>query len=165
MHAAPGGLRCLAVRLGLVYGPAPVMKTDYRFMTAPNKFCLQIVRGEELAVWGESRLGLIHVEDAVRALLLSSDPRLGAYSAVNAATDVTTVPEVARLVAEAAAERGLRATTRPPLVASPSLVASMPSRLDALGFQPRRRLQEGLGETLDYFLARRPRAGAPDEHS
>jgi UDP-glucose 4-epimerase len=161
MHVglAGGELVGRSVRLGLVYGPSPVMKTDYRFMTAPNKFCLQVARGEELAVWGESRLGLIHVGDAVRALRLAADPRLGGYAAVNAASEVTTVPEIARLVAEAAAQRGIEARIRPPLADHARSIGSAPSRLREVGFEPRRGLREGLAETLAYFLSRFPPPG------
>ena len=171
MHVglSDGAIRGRSVRLGLVYGPAPVMKTDYRFMTAPNKFCLQVARGEELSVWGESRLGLIHVEDAARALLLSADAALGEYVPANAASEVTTVPEVARLVAEVAAERGLAVRIRPGPASGPRAIASIPSRLARLGFEPKRQLRDGLAETLDYFLARLggsradlPRGGGDD---
>ncbi len=150
------------MRLGLVYGPAPVMKVDYRFMTAPNKFCLQVARGETLSVWGESRLGLIHVEDAARALVLAADPALGEYAAANAVSEVTTVPEVARLVAEVAAERGLAARIDPELPPARRPVEAMPSRLRDLGFEPRHGLRDGLAETLDCFLARQrgPATGA-----
>jgi len=156
MHVglAGGEIRGRSVRLGLVYGPAPVMKVDYRFMTAPNKFCLQVARGEELSVWGDTRLGLIHVEDAARALLLAADSGLGDYAAANSASEVTTVPEVARLVAEAAAERGLAVLIRPDLPPSRRPIEGMPSRLTGLGYEPRHRLREGLAETLDYFLTR-----------
>lgn len=155
MHVglAGGAIRGRSVRLGLVYGPSPVMKVDYLFMTAPNKFCLQVARGEELSVWGDSRLGLIHVEDAARALLLAADPALGEYAAVNAAPEVTTVPEVARLVAEVAAERGLAVRIRPDLPPTPRPIEGMPSRLRGLGFESRSGLRDGLAETLDYFLA------------
>jgi nucleoside-diphosphate-sugar epimerase len=155
-----GAIRGRSVRLGLVYGPAPVMKEDYRFMTAPNKFCLQVARGEGLWVWGESRLGLIHVEDAARALVLAADPALGEYAAANAVAEVTTVPEVALLVAEVAAERGLAVRIDPALPPTRRPVERMRSRLDGLGFEPRHHLRDALAETLDYFLARQ--AGAED---
>ena len=165
MHVglSAGALQGRSVRLGLVYGPAPVMKVDYRFMTAPNKFCLQVARGEELSVWGESRLGLIHVDDAARALLLAADPALGEYAPVNAASEVTIVPEVARLVAEVAAKRGLSVRITPDLPAARRPVETMPSTLHGLGFRPRHDLRDGLASTLDYFLARiaGPPGGAP----
>jgi nucleoside-diphosphate-sugar epimerase len=156
MHVglAGGGLLGRSVRLGLVYGPAPVMKLDYRFMTAPNKFCLQVARGEDLTVWGESRLGLIHVGDAVRALRRAADPSLGGYAAVNAAAEATTVPEVARLVVEAARQRGLAARVSPPIEGEPRPAESVPSRLRSLGFAPGHCLAEGIAETLDYFVDR-----------
>lgn len=151
--SARHGLRCLAIRLGLVYGPAPVMKTDYRFMTAPNKFCLQAARGEELTVWGDNRVGLIHVDDAARALLAAADyPGFVGYVPANAATAVAPVAALARLVAEAGERRGLSVRVKGPQPLDPSATMALPSRLAAAGFEPTRDLRRGIAETLDYFL-------------
>ncbi|MHB0871370.1 MAG: NAD-dependent epimerase/dehydratase family protein, partial [Chloroflexota bacterium] len=62
MFSHTRGLRCVAARLGLVYGLGPVMKTDPRFMTAPNRFAWQAVRGEPLRVdaSGFYPTGMIH---------------------------------------------------------------------------------------------------------
>ncbi len=178
MHAASAGLRCLAVRLGLVYGLAPVMKTDYRFMTAPNKFCLQAVRGEELAVYGRARIGVIHAADAASALVAAAEhPGFAGYLPVNAATEVVTVAEVARLVAAEGRRRGLDVRLRLPegegdeLAGGATGLASsdqgegprlgVPSRLAATAFRPAYDLRRGIAETLDAFLLRAARDGIP----
>jgi len=167
MYAARDALRCLSVRLGLVYGPAPVMKTDYRFMTAPNKFCLQAVRGEELVVWGDSRVGLIHVADAASALLAAAEhPGFAGYVPANAATELATIADVARLVAEEGRRRGLEVRIRLPGESPhPSPLPGgegegLPSRLTATSFQPTHDLRRGVAETLEHFLMNR-RSGVP----
>lgn len=157
MHAARDGLRCIALRLGLVYGLAPVMKTDYRFMTAPNKFCLQAARGEELVVWGHSRVGLIHVADAVEALLVAAEhPGFAGYLPVNAATEVATVADVASLVAQKGRRLGLRVRVRLPEERGPLAAGRPPSRLAATRFRSTYDLRQGIAETLEYFLERAP---------
>ena len=93
MYATSRGLGCASVRFGLVYGRGPVMKTDYRFITAPNKFCLQAARGETLVV-NESGLapqGLIHVEDAAAALSRRAGCWAGEYLRANAVTEAATM--------------------------------------------------------------------------
>jgi len=102
MYAWRHGLRARVVRLGLVYGLSPVMKEDPRFMTAPNRFCWQAVRGEPLVVSaeGEWPTGLIAVADAVQALRLAADLAPDEpYLVVNAAPEVATIGEVAQQVA------------------------------------------------------------------
>ena len=39
MYSWDGGPRVVSVRLGITYGLGPVMKTDPRFQTVPNRFC------------------------------------------------------------------------------------------------------------------------------
>ena len=156
MYAAERGLRAVALRLGLVYGVGPVMKVDYRFMTAPNKFCLQAARGERLVVnaAGTQPLGLIHVADAARACLFAS--RLAgapAYLAANAATETASALAVARQVATAAEHYGIAVQVEAPAASGAEARGQFPSRLREAGFAPARSLAEGIEETLAYFLA------------
>src|SRR6266480_8127040 len=74
MYALTRGLRCLALRFGVAYGLSPVLKTDERFMTAPNKFCRQAARGETLAVFGGGRApaGWVQLADAVAATIAAA---------------------------------------------------------------------------------------------
>lgn len=154
MYAFACGLRCVAVRLGLVYGVGPVMKSDYRFLTAPNKFCLQAVRGETLVV-GESGLkatALLHVADASRALRQAlALPEPPTYLAVNAATEVANMLDVARLVANAAKQHGLSVAIAVPASPPAAERGEVPSRLREVGFRPTRSLAEGIAETLAYY--------------
>jgi UDP-glucose 4-epimerase len=159
MYAHQHGLRGRSLRLALVYGVGPVMKTDERFLTAPNKFCLQVARGEALVV-SETGLrphALIHVVDAARAAryaaeLADSSP----YLALNAASEVASIVEVAQTVVKVAASLGLAAQlAASAFLASPDVAGRpVPSRLAEAGFQPARALEEGLRETLGYYVRR-----------
>jgi nucleoside-diphosphate-sugar epimerase len=155
MYAETSGVTSRAVRLGLTYGVAPVMKTDRRFMTAPNLFCWQAAVGEELQVRTADWLGLIHVEDAARALIWAAEgiPTPG-YLAVNAAPEVETLGTIARLVQTGARDRAIE--SRVSELAGPTS-ASRPrisSRLSAAGFTPVRRLGADLVEVLDHYRVR-----------
>jgi nucleoside-diphosphate-sugar epimerase len=153
MMAATRGPRCVAVRLGITYGLGPVMKTDPRFMTVPNRFAQLAAREEPLTVHaGATRpAGFIHVEDAGAALrtVLGADWSVP-YWAVNAVAECLTVREVAECVRAAARERGLRGRILGPALRShPEVVVR--SSLSSAGFRPRRRLAESVGEVIDYF--------------
>lgn len=154
MFAHTRGLRCLSARLGLVYGLSPVMKTDPRFMTAPNRFCRQVALGEASRVDASAYYptGMIHVADAARGLAaLAKWPEDG-YAAVNLVGETASVAEVAWTVRRLAAERGLEAKIEfpadPPVPPSVRFTSSM----SRVGFAPERSLEVGPRETLTYFL-------------
>lgn len=157
MYALSSDLSCRAVRLGLTYGVSPVMKTDPRFMTAPNLFCAQAAAASIITVRSRDPLALIHVGDAVAALrIAASAPRTSAYSVFNATSDVATVRTVANLVEQIAAERelpvGIDGIDEEAIGSIPLPVFS--SALTQHGFRPRLSLREGLTEVLDHFLVR-----------
>ena len=110
MYALTRGLRCLALRFGVVYGLSPVLKTDERFMTAPNKFCRQAARGEPLTVHGGGRtlVGWVHVADAARAALAAAGHHgFTGYAPLNVVGEVASLATLAGYVREAGAARGL----------------------------------------------------------
>jgi UDP-glucose 4-epimerase len=155
MYANTYGIACQVVRIGLVYGIAPVMKTDLRFMTAPNKFCLQTCRGDvpQITAGGESYHGLIHVVDAARAMTHAARVPLSQhFTPFNAVTDVRTIREVASLVAAEAGKNGRRI---PIDESRPSRLETMRptvrSRLVEVGFAPICELVTGLREVLSFF--------------
>ncbi len=155
MYAVTRGVVGRVVRLGLTYGVAPVLKTDPRFATAPNWFCLQAARGERLQVRSTEAVAVIHADDAVAALFCAAAAGPASYAVFNAATAVVTIPEVAEVVREVAAARDVVAEIDWP--ARMSLAGPRPvvhSALGPLGFVPRRALTEGLAETFDHFLVR-----------
>jgi len=157
LYARRGSLHGVAVRLGVVYGVGPVMKFDYRYMTVPNKFCLQAVRGEPLQVYAGAATptAFIHLADACTALRAAGDldwPER--FTAANAAGEVWTVPQVARTVARAAAPLGLRVAVHGDFEAPSGHAVRVGSRLAARGWAPSHTLHDGIAELLHYFRAR-----------
>jgi nucleoside-diphosphate-sugar epimerase len=156
MYAATRGLACRAVRLGLCYGVAPVMKMDRRFMTAPNLFCWQAANGEPLELRSAAYLGLLHVDDAAAALrCAAADASSGGYRVYNAVAEIETPAAIADLVRQCAAARDLTVEIVDRIPTGRE--ASRPIVRSALadrGFFPRRRLDEGLAGVLDHFLVR-----------
>jgi nucleoside-diphosphate-sugar epimerase len=156
-YARRGSVRAVAVRLGVVYGVGPVMKTDYRYMTVPNKFCLQAVRGEPLRVYAGAATptAFVHLADACAALRAAAEidwPEC--FTVANAASEVVTVPDVARIVAQAAAPLGLRVTVHGDGAAPAAAAPRVGSRLTEHGWAPRHTLDDGVADLLQYFRAR-----------
>jgi len=158
MYSRLYGLNAAALRLGVTYGLSPVMKEDYRFMTAPNKFCLQAARGEEIALYSAkpTYVGFIHVDDAAGALMrLPGD--LQGYAAFNGATEVAPIHHVAKLVAQEGERLGVSVRVKPALMEQdyPSKGPLISCRLTDLGFRAGYRLADGVREALGYFLRKR----------
>lgn len=154
-RAGRGGLRGVAVRLGVVYGVGPVMRTDPRFMTVVNRFCLAAVRGEPLQVHPQAvgYQAFVHLRDAVSGILAAAElPAETPFAALPLATGFFTVSQVARVVSRAARRRGLKVQvidraprTRYP---RPSLEPGSGRLLPARPVS----LAEGVEELLDYWV-------------
>jgi nucleoside-diphosphate-sugar epimerase len=145
----------VAARLAIVYGLSPVMKRDYPFMTVPNRFALQARRGETLRLSaGAGALSLIHVEDAVRALVACAALPARGYQPVNVLGEWLPLRSLAQCVIEEGARRGLEVMVDAP---AESLVPIPLGRsvLDEEGFARQRDVPSGIRELLDYFLADR----------
>lgn len=146
----PRGVIGVAARLGIVHGVGPVMKTDSRFLAVPQRFCLQAAHGEPLvASTGATAIhAFVHMEDAIAALVAlrraPSDLRT-----TNVACEARSVADVARAVQAAAGARGIEVRVRyqgRPRPTAPRVIES------AAGFKPRRRIEDGVAETLDHYL-------------
>jgi nucleoside-diphosphate-sugar epimerase len=125
------GITAIAVRLAVVYGRGPVTKCDYRYLTVPNKYCLQAVRGEPLAVYpgAATPTAFIHLDDAVAALHFAGTASWPAgFHAANASSEVRTIPEVAALVTAEAQARGLSDPAVPIFARATGAVVSPLSR-------------------------------------
>jgi nucleoside-diphosphate-sugar epimerase len=138
------------VRLGVTYGLSPIMKTAPSFMTVPNLFCQRAARGEPLNVLEDRPMAFIHVDDAANALLAAATLDGPDWRVVNAAPEVATIGEVARTVRRLARARGEHVHT----AGETATEATFDVR-SQLTLQPRWSLASGLGDVLDYFLARR----------
>ena len=144
------GLPFVSVRLGVTYGLSPVMKTTPAFMTVPNLFCQRAAAGDVLHVLEDRPMAFIHVRDAADALLAAA--RLGGptWQVVNAAPEVATIGQVARTVRRLAQDRHVPVRIRG--AASSEAGFRVRSRL-AIDYG--HTLRDGLGDVLDFFLARR----------
>jgi nucleoside-diphosphate-sugar epimerase len=93
MHSSRAGFDLAIARLGIVYGPSPVEHDRPESVTVVDKFRRLVAAGQEptLDDGGSATIGIVHVEDAARALL---DARPGAS---NIAAETITVADVARL--------------------------------------------------------------------
>lgn len=165
MYAGLHGLRCLALRFGIVYGLGPLFKTDPRFMTAPNKFCWQIARGEAIDVFGGGRLpaGWVSLPDAIAATLAAAEhPAFTGYVPLNVVGEVASVAEVALLARGIADARGLPVTINGLDPADPRDARAnftVTSGLDPLAAaRPRQTLRQSLPAILDHCLALTDRA-------
>ena len=153
MYSRSGRLSGVSVRLGIVYGLGPVMKSNPLFLTVPNLFARQAAREETLRVNPEASapVGFIHLQDAVSALL-SAETLEGPYANANAAAQALTVAEVALAVRETAERQGLKLTIAPEQkrAAVPDTRFTVSSRLEQAGWNPVVRLHDRIGEVIEY---------------
>jgi nucleoside-diphosphate-sugar epimerase len=148
LHAGRRSMRAVSARLAIVYGLGPVMKRDPSFMTVPNRFAWQACRRESLRVNpGQGTVQLLHLDDAVRALIQLLDWPERGYQPVNVLGEEHALGELARLVVDEARACGIQTTAEVP--DERPTPAGGRSRY---GQPPRRRLEEGVREMLDYFL-------------
>jgi nucleoside-diphosphate-sugar epimerase len=99
MHARRGGYGLALARLGIVYGPSPVEHEAPESQTVVDKFRRAAAAGRALTLDGEGRatIGVVHVEDAARALLDCAVPPAGEVATYNMAAETVTVADVAAL--------------------------------------------------------------------
>ncbi|HEX5414024.1 MAG TPA: NAD(P)-dependent oxidoreductase [Chloroflexota bacterium] len=156
MYAGLYGLSTRVVRLGLTYGVAPVLKTDPRFMTAPNLFADRLAHGETIEVRSADAVAVIHVADAAAALLAAELVEGENYRVLNAVGSVTTIPRLADTLAGLAEARELAVAInrRVPAGDDNARLPVINSAFDPRLFSPRRSLADGLGELLDHLLVR-----------
>jgi nucleoside-diphosphate-sugar epimerase len=97
MYAERSGFDLAILRLGIVYGPSPVEHDDPGRQTVVDKFRRLAEAGEELPLddGGAATIGVVHVQDAARALWNS--PLEPGVTAANVAAESVTVGDVAAL--------------------------------------------------------------------
>jgi nucleoside-diphosphate-sugar epimerase len=157
MYTRGGFLSGISVRLGIVYGLGPVMKSDPRFLTVPNLFARQAARGVTLRVnpQATASLGFIHLDDAVKALL-AAEKLDASYASANAVAEPLTVTEVALAVQRAGRERGLEVIIEPrPDASKEHDRFTISSRLASTGWKPTNALDDRIGEVIDHALSGR----------
>lgn len=97
MYARRAGFDLANMRLGIVYGPSPVVHSRPESQTVVDKFRRLASAGESLPLddGGRATIGVVHVDDAARILLES--PRQAGASAENVAAEAITVADLAAL--------------------------------------------------------------------
>jgi nucleoside-diphosphate-sugar epimerase len=93
LQAERAGFDLTLARLGIVYGPSPVEHEHPESQTVVDRFRRLAAAGEELPLddGGRATIGVVHVDDAARALL-EAPP-----GPANVAAETVTVADVARL--------------------------------------------------------------------
>lgn len=141
------GLDVSVLRLGMLYGPAPVL----RFDGFVNRLAFLAGTGRPLTVHGDGaqRRPVLHVEDASRALL--------AQVAADLPTPLANVVEASLSVREVAdaltrARPGVRVLMTDQDVLNYLSFEVDAARLRGTGWAPRRRLEEALAELLERFV-------------
>jgi nucleoside-diphosphate-sugar epimerase len=97
LYARRHGFDVALMRLGIVYGPSPVVHDRPESQTVVDKFRRLAAAGEELPLddGGRATIGVVHVDDAARILLGS--PAEPGVSRANVAAETVTVADVAAL--------------------------------------------------------------------
>ena len=96
MEARRRGFDLALLRLGIVYGPSPVMHDRPESVTVVDKFRRLAAAGEPLPLddGGRATIGVVHVEDAARIFHACAP---SGVTAANVAAETVTVGDVAAL--------------------------------------------------------------------
>ena len=96
LFARRNGFALALLRLGIVYGPSPVMHDRPESVTVVDKFRRLAAAGEELPLddGGRATIGVVHVADVAR---IFHDCRPTGIEAANVAAETITVGDVAAL--------------------------------------------------------------------
>ncbi len=146
------GLKATILRLGTVFGVAPAM----RFDAVANRFAYQVGSGRPLVILGSGKQvrPMIHVRDASEAIRFCLDNPAAVGETLNAAACHPSLNELAHLLQSLRPDAEIRYTDQDMLTEISYLVDS--SKLEALGFQTRFRLEDGMREVLGRWRGFRP---------
>jgi dTDP-L-rhamnose 4-epimerase len=149
------GIPTVALRYFNVYGPRQALSNPYTGVCAI--FSARLLNDQRPLIFedGEQTRDFVHVSDIVQANLLALEGDGADYQAVNVGTGVpTSVRQIARLLAE-----GLGKNIEPEIVAKyregdiRHCVADISRARKLLGYEPRVRLDQGIGELLEWVGA------------
>lgn len=151
------GLETVALRFGNVYGTGSAHKTS-----VVARFCTAILDGEPLTIYGDGTQtrDFVALDDLLDAILAATTrPDIGGEVFQIATSSETTVSEIARMLLEIAARRGLVA---PGMKQKDRLAGDVMRNFSdtrkaerLLGWRSKTELAHGLAETLDWFIAAR----------
>jgi nucleoside-diphosphate-sugar epimerase len=142
VHCKPAS-RVVIVRPHNIYGPN--MGDEHVIPNVVHK----ILKGEAIKLWGLAQTrAFCHIDDAVRGLMIARDAPGGVYNL--GTTEEVTIRDLADRIA---ALLGREAKIVESEVMDGGALRRCPdiSRLAALGYRPRVRLDEGLKETVGWY--------------
>ena len=155
-YANSFGLQTVALRFGNVYGPRSSHKSS-----VVAKFIRRALAGEPLEIYGDGQQtrDFIHVDDLIEAVIRAATvENIGGETFQIATHRETTVREIAEAIRELFAAHGLeklQVIFSDPLKGDVRRNFSDTSKAERmLGWKARVSLEEGLKETLEWFLAR-----------
>jgi len=158
------GIPTVALRYFNVYGDGQALSNPYTGVCAI--FSARLLNGQPPLVFEDGRQSrdFVHVSDIVQANLLALDRDVDAPTGINIGTGVpTSVLEVADLLAE-----GLSVDLGPQIVGRyregdvRHCFADISLARDALGFEPKVTLKEGIPELLAWVREQSAADGTPD---
>jgi UDP-glucose 4-epimerase len=149
------GLKTVAFRFGNVYGPGSTHKGS-----VVAKFIKQAMAGETVTIFGDGSQtrDFIYIEDLVDALVLATKVERGGEIFQIATGGETTVNEVAELLKKALVDAGLRMDIRYDAPRAGEVIrnySDISKAKSILGWEPRRSLEQGLAETVKWFIEQR----------
>jgi dTDP-L-rhamnose 4-epimerase len=147
------GIDAVALRLFNVFGPGQALSNPYTGVLA--NFASRLANGQSPMIFedGEQRRDFVHVRDVARAFRLALEQKQAAGHVINIGSgQAYTITEVATLLADAMGVPQLS----PDIMGKArsgdirNCFADISKARELLGFEPRRRLEESLGELAEW---------------
>lgn len=154
VYGACFGLKTVALRFGNVYGAGCLRKGS-----VVARFIKQALAGETLVIYGDGKQtrDFIYVDDLVDAIWRARNLERGGELFQIATGGETTVNEIARLLDEELSRRGIRANIEYQAPRAGEVLrnySDISKAREVLGWSPNHSLEEGIRETVDWFLRR-----------
>lgn len=152
------GLKTVALRFSNVYGPLSLRKGSVVAL-----FIRQALEGKPWTLNGDGTQtrDFIHIDDIVSALITAADSSHGGEIYQISTQTETSVAEIATMLGGIFEKHGIETSTQfgPPLNADVARsYADITKARTKLGWNPSRDLQEGLEETVAWFLEEQAKA-------
>jgi UDP-glucose 4-epimerase len=149
------GIDTVCLRFGNVYGPRSKKKSS-----VVAKFIRQALNRETCEIYGDGTQtrDFLYIDDLVRAVLLSMEKDVGGETFQIATGMECTVGEVAELISQALARRGIKMNIKhgePRLGDVKRNFADTSKARNMLGWQPEVDLEAGIERTIEYFLSQK----------
>jgi UDP-glucose 4-epimerase len=158
------GIDTVVLRFGNVYGPGSLNKSS-----VVAKFIRRALVGEPLEIFGDGSQtrDFIYIDDLIDAVLLAAAaPAIGGETFQIASSRETTVGEIAERLVGVLKEAGIKhirlMNTESRLGDVKRNFSDTTKAKNHLGWQSQMNLEEGLRNTVDYFLKKEPKSHAID---